>query len=193
MKEKIVDTRTLSCPKPLIMTKKALSETEELVTVIVDNDISKENIETFLRDNNFNYKTIKEENVYKISIAGRLNSTIQKEQKRNSNIIAISSDSMGRGDDELGKLLMQGFINSIKDVNVLPSVIVFYNTGVKLVADNSVVIDSICELKELGTKIVVCGACVDYFDLKEKIKFAEITNMYSILEMFLSADKVIMP
>ena len=193
MKEKIVDAKNLICPKPLIMTKKALNEVkanEEFITVIVDNDISKENIETFLRDNNLNYETLTEENAYKISITGKLNSITQKS---NSNVIAICSDSMGRGDDELGKLLMQGFINSIKEVNILPSAIVFYNTGVKLAVDNSPVINSICELKDLGVKIIACGTCVDYFNLKEKIKFAEITNMYSILEMFLSADKVITP
>ncbi len=44
---------------------------------------------------------------------------------------------MGDGDEELGHLLMINFIKAIKDLDILPGKMVFYNKGVTLGAEDS--------------------------------------------------------
>ena len=70
-----------------------------------------------------------------------------------SHIIVIQNNKMGIGDDELGTLLIKGFIAKIKEVSPLPKKIIFYNVGVKLTLEESLVIDSLQELEKLGVSI----------------------------------------
>lgn len=43
-----VDTCGLSCPQPVLMTKKALEKSPQGVDIIVDSNAAKENVEKFL-------------------------------------------------------------------------------------------------------------------------------------------------
>jgi TusA-related sulfurtransferase len=45
-----LDTSGLSCPQPVLMTKKALDKTPEGVDIIVDSNVARENVEKFLRN-----------------------------------------------------------------------------------------------------------------------------------------------
>ena len=55
MKE--LDTSGFSCPEPVIMTKKALKESPEGLTVIVDNRASKENVTRYATALGYKVKT----------------------------------------------------------------------------------------------------------------------------------------
>lgn len=193
MKNKIVDARGLPCPRPLIMAKKALTnnQDDETIVILIDNETSKENVLRFLTDNHIRTEIKNESGYYQISAHGQLHETI-KSTERNT-VICVTTDQMGRGDEKLGRILIQGFINTVKDLNPLPTTIIFYNAGVKLTTSDSPVIQSLEQLQKTGTKIIVCGTCVDFYSLKEKIKIGEISNMYSIMEKLNSATKVIYP
>ncbi len=57
---KKIDTRGMSCPQPVLMTKNALDKNPEGVDIIVDNNTAKGNVERFLL--NFGFKSsVKEE------------------------------------------------------------------------------------------------------------------------------------
>lgn len=57
---KKIDTSGMSCPQPVLMTKKAVEASPEGVEIIVDNMVARGNVERFL--NNAGYKmNIKEE------------------------------------------------------------------------------------------------------------------------------------
>lgn len=108
-------------------------------------------------------------------------------------IISISSDKMGSGSDELGEILMKGFINTIVKTDPLPQKIIFYNAGALLVTKDSPVLETLKELENSGIEILVCGTCADYFNVKDKVAVGSISNMPTILESLTSAPKVVTP
>jgi selenium metabolism protein YedF len=201
----IVDARGELCPKPLIMAKKAIND-EKIVNefiLLIDNETSKENVERFLKDNKVVFETVKKTDHFSILISktgeklsGRVDEycDLPKEKRPSSDhVVCIKSDKMGIGDDDLGRILIKAFINTLKEVSPLPSKMVFYNSGVKLAVEDSPLSDSIRELQDSGVEIIICGTCADFFKIKEKIKTGTISNMYNILETLTSAGKIIVP
>ena len=98
---------------------------------------------------------------------------------------------MGRGDAELGDILIRGFFHTLGEVEPLPDTIIFFNSGVKLVVEGSSALDDLKSLAEKGIEILVCGTCLGHYELKDKIAVGEVSNMYTIAEMMLGAGKVI--
>jgi selenium metabolism protein YedF len=100
---------------------------------------------------------------------------------------------MGEGDPELGKVLMETFLDSLKLQGQLPTHVILYNSGVKLAMKQSPVCSSLSELEEMGTRIVLCGTCIDHFGLQYEIGVGMISNMMTITETMASAGHVIYP
>ncbi len=205
MTKNIIDARGELCPKPLIMAKKGLNDdaVKEEFALLVDNETAKENVERFLKDNKVLFQTSKKENYFYILVSKTGNQVTAnpeeyctpaaKKEVLSSHVICIKSDKMGMGNDELGAILMKGFVNTIKEITPLPEKIVFYNSGVMLTANDSPVIESIKELEKSGVQIVVCGTCADFYKIKEKMGAGTISNMYNILEILTKAGKVVCP
>lgn len=61
MEKKIIDARGLSCPQPVLMTKKALAHTQSEYEVLVDNGAAKENVTRFASNAGY-HVTVSEEN-----------------------------------------------------------------------------------------------------------------------------------
>ena len=106
-------------------------------------------------------------------------------------VLVISNEVMGHGDNELGCILIRSFLHTLSEAEILPKTIIFYNTGIKLVTEKSIVLEDLKNLQNAGVKILVCGTCLGHFDLKEKIAVGEISNMYDITDSMLQAQKVI--
>jgi hypothetical protein len=49
------------------------------------------------------------------------------------------------------------------------------------------------ELEAAGVRLLVCGTCADYFDLKKQIGVGNISNMYDIMSSFTPGAHVIYP
>ena len=98
---------------------------------------------------------------------------------------------LGRGEAELGDILIRGFLHTLNEVQPLPAILVFINSGVKLVAADSAVLDDLRALCDKGVEILACGTCVNYYALKDKVAVGQVSNMYSIAEALLRADKLI--
>lgn len=54
-----IDARGVSCPQPVLMTKKALGNNKEGIDVIVDNMTARGNVERFMKNSGYKV-TIKE-------------------------------------------------------------------------------------------------------------------------------------
>ncbi len=106
-------------------------------------------------------------------------------------VLAISSDGMGRGDDELGRVLLRNHLHVLGEVTPRPDVLIFFNSGVKLAVEGSPALDDLKALTERGVQILLCGTCLGHFDLEEKVAVGEISNMYTITETMLRADRLI--
>ena len=73
----------------------------------------------------------------------------------------------------------------------LPRTILFINSGVQLACENSPVLEHLLNLRKLGVEILSCGTCLDYYQIKEKLRAGQVTNIYTILEKLNKAAKVI--
>ncbi len=197
--KKEIDARGQSCPKPLIMTKKALESIEEgIVSTTVDNEVVKENVMKFAKSNNYEATAEEIENGNFIVHVNKNNNKCDcncedmlGSQKLKDQTIAISSDKMGKGSDELGKILMKGFIYTLTQITPYPKTILFYNSGINLTTEGSESIDDIRLLEEEGVKVISCGTCLDYFEKADKLKVGEVSNMYSIVEELKQAENTI--
>lgn len=190
-----VDAIGDKCPLPVIKTKNALKEIESgVLEVLVDNEISMENVEKMCLEKKLSYSIVKDNNIYKISIV-KTNENKKENSEENTlgTVIVIDSDEMGKGDPKLGKALMKAFIYTLTELETLPETIILYNKGVFLAAEGSDSIEDLEKLSSLGVNIFSCGACVNFYELVEKVKIGSVTNMYNILNLQIKARRIIKP
>ena len=181
------------CPKPVIMTKKALKEIESgIVEVSVDNETSKENVEKMAKEMGHTFETKEEGNVFVITIT-KAGEKQEKSSEEENIVISIGSDKMGEGEDELGKILIKGFIYALTEAETLPKTVLLYNKGVLLASTFEDTVKDLKVLEERGVEILSCGTCANFYHVQEQIKVGTLTNMYTILERQMKAAKVIKP
>ena len=209
MKKIKVDAMGDQCPIPVIKTKKALKEITEttLVEVHVDNEIAVQNLSKMAKQKNLEYKCEKlEEQHYIIKIKAESEGvSIQQKapaendkeicypDRKSNTVVVLSNNQMGNGSEELGQILMKGFIFALTELDELPSTVLLYNSGVKLSTEGSNSIEDLKTLQAQGVEILSCGTCLNYYDLTEKLQVGDVTNMYFILEKMAQADKIIRP
>lgn len=193
-----------ACPTPVIKTKKAMQALTgpEVIEVLVDNEIAVQNVSKMAAASGGEVTSEQTgEKAYKvvISVKGGVTTADAEEEAcacapaGNNTVVVIASDRMGEGNDELGKVLIKGFIYAVSQLDTLPKAILFYNGGATLTTEGS---DSLKDLKEMeaqGVEILTCGTCLDYYQLKDKLAVGSVTNMYSIVETMAQADKIIRP
>ena len=107
-----------------------------------------------------------------------------------SKTILVQSDVLGRGNDELGELLMANFLRLLGESKEKPAVLMFWNTGVRLVGEGSWALGHLKTLEQQGVEILACRTCLDFFDLTDKQKVGKSTNMLKSIESMLSSDMV---
>lgn len=190
-----VDARGLACPKPVINIKKELDNIEQgIVIVTVDNDVAKQNILKLSNSLNCESRVIKEEkDLISIEIKKGENVIIEekKQEELEDKCIFISSNKMGNGNDELGEILMKGFIYTLTESKPYPKSILLVNAGVKLSTENHDTIGNLKILEEAGVEILSCGTCLDYYGLKESLKVGSVTNMYTIVDIMKNSSQTI--
>lgn len=65
---KIIDARGISCPQPVLMTKKELDSQPKDIQVIVDNGAAKENVTRFAKNAGYEVEVITKEEDYILNI-----------------------------------------------------------------------------------------------------------------------------
>lgn len=106
-------------------------------------------------------------------------------------VVCICSDGIGRGDDELGKNLMMNFLHQLSKSEAPPNVLIMMNAGVKLAVEGSEVLSELNDLENMGTRLLVCGTCLNFFNIKDQLKAGKVSNMGEIAATLLDASKVI--
>ena len=104
--------------------------------------------------------------------------------------ILIQSEVLGRGNDDLGMLLMSKFLDLLNDNKVKPASLLFLNSGVKLVVEGSWALVHLKKLEEQGVEILACGTCLDFFEITDKIRVGKPTNMLATIDSLLNSDVV---
>jgi len=194
---KIIDAKGLACPQPVLLTKKAL-EQEDNITVIVDNEPAVENIKRLGTTMGCTLQTQKKKDgTYLIHLSreagGKTVAPLEVSSAVSPLVIVISSDRMGRGNDELGYVLIRSFIHTMLSLEPLPQTVIFYNTGVKLTVRDSEVLDDLKELEQKGIAVLVCGTCLNYFGISKDLSVGVISNMYDIASIMAAAGRLVVP
>lgn len=184
-----------NCPIPVIKTKKAIQELTgpETIEVLVDNEIAVQNVTKMAESEGGKVSSEKTaDGIYKITV--QMDGASAREAGEEDNlVVVVSSDRMGAGNDELGKVLIKGFIYAVTQLDTLPKTMLFYNGGATLTAEGSDSLEDLKLLESQGVEIMTCGTCLDYYGLKEKLVVGTVTNMYSIVETMAGASKIIRP
>jgi selenium metabolism protein YedF len=205
MKE--IDARGLSCPAPVLLTKNTIeAEKPDQIRIILDNEASGQNVSRFLSSKNFSVTMdkhgtdhivtgkIQEGGISKGEDAPIICDISEEghQSKHDKQImVMISSNCLGRGDDELGAKLVINFIKTLKEMGNDLWRLVFVNSGVKLTIQNAPTLEDLKELETHGIKILVCGTCLDHYKLLDKKQVGETTNMLDIVTAMQLSDKVI--
>lgn len=188
-----VDAIGQVCPVPIIMTKNALKDIEEgQVEISVDNRISLENLQKMSKEMGYDYTVEESGDIFKIVI-NKMRESVELRESEENTVVVIDSLHMGKGDVELGRILMKGFIYTLSEMEELPKTILFYNEGVKLAIEGAESLQDLKSLEERGVEILSCGTCLNFYGITEKLRVGSVTNMYTILERQMKATRVIKP
>jgi selenium metabolism protein YedF len=198
MKNQELDCRGQACPQPVLKTKEIVDQGDiQQLTVLVDNEAARENVSRFL-----------ERSGYQVEVAGQGSdlavtgirqqegpdksaADTWEEAELRKILVLVGTDRMGTGDDELGRKLIVNFINTLKEMGRELWCLVLLNAGVKLAVAGSEVLASLKELEQNGVMVLVCGTCLNHFQLLEQKQVGETTNMLDIVTHMQLADQVI--
>lgn len=195
------------CPIPVIKTRNALSELKEpaVIEVEVDNEVAVQNVTRFAASKNFKAKAeIVGDKHFRITIDAEPTGEPAADQtadelmecgidRRGDTIVVVNSATMGIGNDELGKVLIKGFIFAVSQLEELPKTMLFYNGGAFLTTEGSASLEDLKSMEAQGVEIKTCGTCLDFYGLKDKLQVGSITNMYDIVETMSKASRIIRP
>ena len=205
MKTVIVDAVGEQCPIPVVKAARALRELTEpaVLEVRVDNETAVQNLTRMAAGNRLPVHAEKRgERLFVVTMeaAQPAGDTPAEEPEltcgldaRGDLVVAVSSETMGRGSDELGRLLMTSFLFALGQLPQLPRTILFYNGGARLTVEGSESLEDLRGLEAQGVEILTCGTCLNFYGLADKVAVGGVTNMYSIVETLAGAGKVIKP
>ncbi|MBM7867795.1 sulfurtransferase-like selenium metabolism protein YedF [Heliobacterium gestii] len=108
-----------------------------------------------------------------------------------NSVLLMTADRIGRGDDELGRVLVKSFLYTLSQADVIPKTIIFLNSGVHLPCEDSETLQSLLALEERGVEILSCGTCLDFYKQKEKLVAGKVSNMYAIVDMLTRSTHVV--
>ena len=192
--ELTVDVRGSLCPKPVIETKKVSdANPDAIITTIVDNEVSRDNVEKFGKSRGYDVAIGQDGIDFFIKLTPNVEPAPEidcKPMNYSDRIILMTKDYLGEGSEELGRNLMKTFWVCMLEADVKPSKIYFINSSVKMVVNDSVHLENIKKLADLGVEIAACGICLDYFGVKEELGVGSITNMYAITDSILGENLV---
>ncbi|WP_022819484.1 hypothetical protein [Fusobacterium russii] len=115
-----------------------------------------------------------------------------KNLEENNNIIfSFSSMSLGRGEKELGYILMETYLHTLTEMDIIPKTIILFNEAVLLALNSSKLNIYLKKMRNKGVEILVCSTSARYYQIDTKINLGQLCSMKTILEKKLSATKLI--
>lgn len=193
MSGKVIDCRGMACPHPVVETKKALDASpDKAITTIVDNETARENVSRLAKTAGYQVEVEEKEGFIYLHLtpAGKVAAIKNDTIKSGAGLVYfISANSIGQGSPDLGEVLMKSLMTTLAEQP--PETLLFMNTGVFLVVKGSPVLDQLGKMSHAGTEILVCGTCLDYYQLKDKLTVGVVSNMYEINSRLSGPEKVI--
>lgn len=204
MKHVVVDARGEQCPLPVVKAARALRELGEpgIVEVRVDNENAAQNLLRLAAGNHLTARSEHRDGVFvvEMDVTEPLGEAPAEEpalscgtETAGGLVVAVDTDAMGRGSEDLGRALMKGFLFALGQLPRLPETILFYNGGARLTVEGADSLEDLKKMEAQGVEILTCGTCLNFYGLTERLAVGGVTNMYSIVEKLAQAGKVIKP
>lgn len=199
-----VDCRGLACPGPVVACGRIVKqEAPAALRVLVDNPAAVENVSRFLRTSGYAVSCErKADALWQVDASRDAGSTPEAAAPqpaataaaaRGKTLVLITTETLGRGDDTLGAKLMDNFLATLPELGDALWRIILLNGGVRLAARPGKALDSLKALEAAGVSILVCGTCLDFYQLLEKRAVGQTTNMLDVVSSLALADKIIRP
>ena len=201
---KILDGFGKQCPMPLVMAKKELDAGVTELAIQVDNETAVKNLTRLGKKKSMATSVDKIEGGWLITFGegdgteAEAPAAILEAGSACSTTggcgysVFVGKDFVGDGDLELGRNLMKMALYTLSEAGDPPTSLLFMNAGVKLVAPGEEqVIEAVKKLEEQGTEVLVCGTCLNFFGIADKLSVGEVSNMYDILERMRESAKTI--
>lgn len=192
------------CPLPVIKTKQAIGTLNGSgqAEVLVDNEIAVQNLVKLAAQKGWSAESRADGDHFAVLITVGEGETASAEVEaemipcmphaRNV-VVAVTGETMGNGDEKLGKTLMKGFLYALTQQDELPRTVLFYNGGAVLTCEGSPALEDLRALEAEGVRIMTCGTCLNFYGLTDQLRVGTVTNMYDIAETLTKADLVVRP
>ena len=202
---KTIDARGLACPLPVVNAKNAALEMKDggQLTVLVDNEIAMQNLQKFAVQRGYTASArqqAEKEYAVEFQIPGGESTPVVDTpvqcipvSGKNGMVVVLSGNTMGVGDEKLGKALMKAFVFALTRQDTLPETILCYNSGAFLSCEGADTLEDLKSLEAEGVNILTCGTCLDFYGLKEQLAVGGVTNMYDIVERMENAGSILKP
>ena len=193
----IIDAKGKPCPTPVILAKQAMAAGEHSFTVLVDNTTAVENLKRLAGNQGFGAAVTQGEGVF--SGAFTRTGCAACEEAVSAPLPApggdwavfVGRDIIGDGDRELGANLMRMFFYTLAEGDALPESVLFMNDGVKLPTLDDQVAAHVQTLIGRGVEVLVCGTCLSFYGLTDRLQAGTVSNMFDIVSRMQAAAKVI--
>lgn len=176
----VIDARDYGCDLPVTMAQAALSKVKSgMVEVLVAGEDGVENLRRFAIGNSMRSEAEKTEDYWKVIITKGPGADIPREKsdvQKEETFLVISTDILGK-DDEIGKILMKAFFETMLATGNVPQTIFFLNAGVRLTTVDDSTIPILKKLEESGVKIFSCGTCLKYYGLDSNLRVGAVGSM----------------
>jgi selenium metabolism protein YedF len=170
----IIDARGQGCPKPVMMAEEAFSKiTEGIIEVVVDNEASADNVAWFAKSNAFYSETIRDGKDWRVKMVkgytcAPATATENAPEEEKDLLLVVGTDTMGK-EEELGKILMKAYFETMKAYKQVPHTIFFLNAGVKLTTVNEEIVAILKDIFAMGVEIYSCGTCLKHYNLESQL------------------------
>ncbi|MCK5913858.1 MAG: sulfurtransferase-like selenium metabolism protein YedF [Desulfuromusa sp.] len=189
------------CPYPVVETRKQmLAKPGQILAVLVGDRSGRDNVSRLATK--MGYQTIIEAagKGFNLTLSpAELTESETQEQPQTSTdfsgktVIYCGSDRMGTGDDEFGRILMRNFLTTLLEMDPLPDIILFVNSGINLTTTGSEILEALKILDSRGVDLASCGLCLDFYQKMEQLEVGRTTNMFEMAEVQCQAVRVICP
>ena len=196
-----LDCRGLACPQPVMRSRDAVAGGAQALEVLVDNEPARENLRRFFEGRGFSVAVNQEgPDCWRISAtadaaapAPQQAAEVAAAEGNSHTLVLITTETIGRGDDELGGKLMGNFLATLPELGPRLWRIVLINGGVKLASCPGPALDALKKMAAEGVSVLVCGTCLAHFGLLEANAVGDTSNMLDIVTSLDLAGKVIRP
>ena len=195
-----LDYSQKKCPYPVVETRKEiLAHPGQSLEVLVGDPAGRDNVSRLAAKMNYQASAEAVGSNFRLTLTPGDNETTAADETETvaaatgKTVIYCGSDRMGDGDDEFGRVLMRNFLTTLLEMDPLPDIVLFVNSGINLTTQGSDVIEALQTLESRGVDIASCGLCLDFYQKKEQLEVGRVTNMYEMVEVQCQAGRVVSP